>query len=531
MSEVLAQVLVRRGLADAAAARAFLHPDFRVHDPYSHDGHGRRRGARIDKALRRDEPIAVHGDYDADGITATFLLVRVLGELGADVRWRLPQPFHGRVRVSRRRRWTSWPRPGSSCLITVDCGITARDEVARAGELGMDVIVTDHHEMEGTLPGCIVVTPKLDGVPVPPSRRRRRRLQAGARAASRGPGDDLVELPAGAARRSPTWSPSARSPTWCRSGRREPRARHDRSGTPAQRAATGLGGAHGGRRGQAGDRPRRRRRLSPRAAPQRCRPPRRRLAGARTARLRRSRGGPAAGASPERAQPRAPGHRGGDARGGRRHGPGPAAGGSRALVARTGTRASSGSSRRGSPSASTVRRSCSARATKRPRAPGAASLRFDLLGAVERSADHLLTFGGHRAACGLRLRREAHRRRSATPSSPRRRRRSRRDDLLRARRVDAVVGGHELTLGLADDLELLAPHGFGNREVTLLLHGAEVVAPRLTRRQAARAVPRALRRRLVPGRPLQLRRSRRARRAQGFTTWRWRSRRTSTTAR
>ncbi len=105
---------------------------------------------------------------------------------------------------------------------------------------------------------------------------------------------------------------------------------------------------------------------------------------------------------------------------------------------------------------------------------------FDLLGAVERSSERLIAFGGHRAACGLRLRRddipafrEAFVAEAAAALGP--------DDLLRVRQVDAIVGGDELTLGLADELELLAPHGFGNRQVTLLLHAAEVVAPRLTR--------------------------------------------------
>ena len=155
---------------------------------------------------------------------------------------------------------------------------------------------------------------------------------------------------------------------------------------------------------------------------------------------------------------------------------------------------------------------------------------FDLLGAVERTSGHLLTFGGHRAACGLRLRRdaipafrEAFVAEAAAALGP--------DDLRRVRDVDAIVGGDELTLGLADELELLAPHGFGNRQVTLLLHAAEVVAPRLTRDKRHAAVPRALRRRLVPGHPLQLRRPRRAHRARDATTWRSRSARTSTTAR
>src|SRR5674476_1454301 len=77
VSEVLAQVLVRRGFTEAATARAFLHPDYRVHNPYLMRGMADAR-RRIDRALTRDEPIAVHGDYDADGITATFLLVRVM---------------------------------------------------------------------------------------------------------------------------------------------------------------------------------------------------------------------------------------------------------------------------------------------------------------------------------------------------------------------------------------------------------------------------------------------------------------------
>jgi single-stranded-DNA-specific exonuclease len=104
---------------------------------------------------------------------------------------------------------------------------------------------------------------------------------------------------------------------------------------------------------------------------------------------------------------------------------------------------------------------------------------FDLLGAVERSAGHLLAYGGHHAACGLRLRREhiaAFRETFVATVAA-----SIGDDLTRVRQVDALVGGHELTLALADELELLAPHGFGNRDVTLLLRGAELVTPRLTR--------------------------------------------------
>ena len=87
------------------------------------------------------------------------------------------------------------------------------------------------------------------------------------------------------------------------------------------------------------------------------------------------------------------------------------------------------------------------------------------------------------------------------------------DDLLvRTQRVDAVVCGDDLSLALADELELLAPHGFGNPKVGLLLHDAQIVAPRLTRDQQAPAVQGALRRRLLQRHPVQLQRHRRGQR-------------------
>ena len=217
MSEVLAQVLVRRGLGDPAAARAFLHPDFRVHDPYLMTGMAEAR-RRVDQALQRGEPIAVHGDYDADGITATFLLVSVLGELGADVRWRLPNRFSEGYGVSAAAV-DELAAAGVKLLITVDCGINARAEVAQAQALGMDVIVTDHHELEGDLPACTVVTPKLGAYPCRAPRGRRRRLQAGARAARGARGRAASTCRSRCARTRTSW-PSAPSPTWSRWSRR-----------------------------------------------------------------------------------------------------------------------------------------------------------------------------------------------------------------------------------------------------------------------------------------------------------------------
>ena len=105
---------------------------------------------------------------------------------------------------------------------------------------------------------------------------------------------------------------------------------------------------------------------------------------------------------------------------------------------------------------------------------------FDLLEAVQASSASLLAYGGHRAACGLRLPctqigafREAFTVAAAARLSP--------GDLVRRMHIDAIAGGGDLTLALADELELLAPHGVGNPAASLLLHGAAVSSPRLTR--------------------------------------------------
>ncbi|HSL96223.1 MAG TPA: DHH family phosphoesterase, partial [Thermoleophilia bacterium] len=126
VSATLAEILVRRGFADLEAARAFLHPDHLLHSPYLIDGMAAAR-RRIDRALQRGEAIAVHGDYDVDGITATFLLVEVLRDLGGDVRWHLPNRFSEGYGVALETV-EEMAAAGVRLLVTVDCGITARAE-------------------------------------------------------------------------------------------------------------------------------------------------------------------------------------------------------------------------------------------------------------------------------------------------------------------------------------------------------------------------------------------------------------------
>jgi single-stranded-DNA-specific exonuclease len=165
ISETTARVLLRRGHADAATARAFLAGA----DP----GHDLRLLGDIDAACERiraaiasRQRICVHGDYDADGICATALAVLVLRELGADVSWHLPSRFEEGYGVSGE---TLDRLAGDGCalVVTVDCGITAVAEVARAKELGLDVVVTDHHRPGDELPDCPIVATRPSDYPFP----------------------------------------------------------------------------------------------------------------------------------------------------------------------------------------------------------------------------------------------------------------------------------------------------------------------------------------------------------------------------
>lgn len=162
LSEPVAIALVRRGYRTTESARAFLAAD-ESHDPSAF----RSMGVVVERvlaAIDADERITVHGDFDVDGVCATAILVGALRELGADCDWLIPDRMvdgyglsEGNVRKLADR--------GTQLLITVDCGITAVDEVELAKQLGMDVIVTDHHQPGPDLPHCPILHPSVDGYP------------------------------------------------------------------------------------------------------------------------------------------------------------------------------------------------------------------------------------------------------------------------------------------------------------------------------------------------------------------------------
>ena len=165
VSETTARVLVRRGYSDPAEARAFLEGAVPGHDPFLL---GDMAGAveTIRSAIAAGKKICVHGDYDADGICATALAVLILRELGADVTWHLPSRFEEGYGV-QRETLARLADEGCGLVLTVDCGVTAVEEIAEARARGLEVVVTDHHRPGETLPDCPVVATRPSDYPFP----------------------------------------------------------------------------------------------------------------------------------------------------------------------------------------------------------------------------------------------------------------------------------------------------------------------------------------------------------------------------
>jgi single-stranded-DNA-specific exonuclease len=166
IGHVLAQVLVRRGLGDPGRARLFLAADER-HDPTAFSGIEAAL-ATIQAQIAAGGRIVVHGDYDVDGVCATAIMVRALRSLGADVGWFLPGRIEDGYGLSTATVARLAAR-GTTLILTVDCAITAVEEVQAALAGGLEVVVSDHHapRADGRLPDCPIVHPVVCGYPCP----------------------------------------------------------------------------------------------------------------------------------------------------------------------------------------------------------------------------------------------------------------------------------------------------------------------------------------------------------------------------
>jgi len=157
---LLARLLCQRGLGDPEVAARFLDPRLEhLHDPMRL-ADMRPAVDRILAAIARRERIAIHGDYDVDGITSTVILRRALELLGADVVHFIPERLtdgYGLQPAAIERLHAQ----GVALVISVDCGIRGADAAVRARDLGVDLIVTDHHEPDAALPPAFaVINPK-----------------------------------------------------------------------------------------------------------------------------------------------------------------------------------------------------------------------------------------------------------------------------------------------------------------------------------------------------------------------------------
>jgi len=162
LSEPVAVTLVRRGYRTPEQARAFLAAD-EEHPPSAFDSMA-PIVAQVRAAIAAGAPITVHGDFDVDGVCATTIMVSTLRRLGAECDWLIPDRIGDGYGVGAANVERLAER-GTKLLITVDCGITAVDEVRLARELGIETIVTDHHQAGEELPDCPILHPELSGYP------------------------------------------------------------------------------------------------------------------------------------------------------------------------------------------------------------------------------------------------------------------------------------------------------------------------------------------------------------------------------
>ncbi len=178
LGRVVCRVLANRGFADTAEAQVYLHPD----EAELHEAellkNASEAAASLHCAVKKKKRIRIIGDYDVDGVMATYLLYEALHALGASVDYRIPDRIADGYGMNMRMVEEA-ERENIALLLTCDNGIAAKEPIARAKELGMEVIVTDHHDIpnhkEGERvcydlpPADIVVNPKQPGDAYPQS--------------------------------------------------------------------------------------------------------------------------------------------------------------------------------------------------------------------------------------------------------------------------------------------------------------------------------------------------------------------------
>ncbi|SDI76297.1 single-stranded-DNA-specific exonuclease RecJ [Alteribacillus bidgolensis] len=167
LSSLTSKILWTRGYKSIDEAKQFLNTDIsQTHDPFLMDGM-QQAVDRIRQAVQNEEKILVFGDYDADGVSSTTIMIMLLKELKANFGWYIPNRFTEGYGPNIPALKTA-SEEGASLVITVDTGIAAVSEIRAATEMGLEVIVTDHHEPPPELPEAYsIVNPKKPGCQYP----------------------------------------------------------------------------------------------------------------------------------------------------------------------------------------------------------------------------------------------------------------------------------------------------------------------------------------------------------------------------
>ncbi|MGB5596292.1 MAG: DHH family phosphoesterase, partial [Crocosphaera sp.] len=161
LSPLLAQVILNRGIDTPNLAQVYINPDTEsLPSPLQEFPDLAKSIELLKEAINTGEKIAICGDYDADGMTSTALLLRALKHLGADVYYEIPSRMKDGYGINKRIV-EKFAEEGVGFILTVDNGIAAYEPIERAVELGLTVIITDHHDLPEKLPPAdAILNPK-----------------------------------------------------------------------------------------------------------------------------------------------------------------------------------------------------------------------------------------------------------------------------------------------------------------------------------------------------------------------------------
>ena len=155
VSRIVADILAARGMEEMGDASEFLSYEKSFADPFILKDMD-KAAERINRALECGEKICIYGDYDCDGITSTALLYSYFESIGADICYYIPDREKEGYGLNKRAI-RAIKKFGAGLIVTVDNGIAAVEEIDYATELGLDVVVTDHHKQKGELPRAVAV--------------------------------------------------------------------------------------------------------------------------------------------------------------------------------------------------------------------------------------------------------------------------------------------------------------------------------------------------------------------------------------